>query len=394
MNKTNKPAILGGPPKFKKKVPLTVPSLVSWSKISKNIKEIIETGYLTKGRYLKAFEKKAAGYLGVPQAVAVSSCTTGLVITLQALELTGEVILPSFTFMATGHAVAWNRLKPVFVDVRPDTFNIDPVQVEKNITDKTSAILAPHIFGNPCDITALEKIARKHKLKLIFDAAHGFGALYQGRPLGANGQAEVFSLSPTKLLVAGEGGLVTTRDKKLAEKVKIGREYGNPGNYDSIYPGLNARMQEFSAILGAANLDILEKVALKRNRLARFFIKNLKDLPGLSFQTIEKGNRCSYKDLAIVVDERKAPLSRDRLARALACENIDTRNYYNPPLHRQTAYRKWGRALQLPVTEFLASSAVSLPISSKMTESEAALIARAIRNIWEFGRQIKKIKSS
>jgi dTDP-4-amino-4,6-dideoxygalactose transaminase len=385
MKSADRPAILGGRPIFTKKMPLTRPSLVDWSKISKKIKKIIDTGQLTKGRHLDEFEKKSAAFLKVGQTVAVSSCTIGLVLTLRALELSGEVILPSFTFMATGGGVWWNNLKPVFVDVAPDTFNINPEEVEKQITSKTSAILAVHLFGNPAAVERLEAIARKYHLKLIFDAAHGFGALYQGQPLGRYGTAEVFSLSPTKLLVTGEGGLIATNQPELARKLKIFREYGNPGNYDCLYPGLNARMQEFSATLGTAGLAILEKTARKRNLLARVFMEELSALPGISFQKINRGNRCSYKDFVIIIDEKKAPVNRDLLATALVHENIDTRNYYDPPLHRQTVFKKWAPSWSLPVTDFLAQRALSLPISSKMTAAQVRTICRAIRRIFSWG---------
>lgn len=390
MKKSERPAILGGQSIFARTLPLTRPALVAWAKLKKPLKEIISSGLLTKGAYLKKFEEKVAHFLGVKYAVATSSCTTGLILVLQALGLKGEVILPSFTFMATGHALLWNHLTPVFAEIRPETLNIDPDDVRKKITAKTSAMLVPHIFGNPADIGTLQKIAQKHGLKLIFDAAHGFGSLYQGKPLGRFGEAEVFSLSPTKLLVTGEGGVVTTNNKALAERLKIAREYGNSGDYDSLFAGLNARMQEFSAILGIANLTILEKVSQKRNQLARLFIRNLRKFPGIYFQKIAPTNRSSYKDLTILIDESKAPLNRDQLARALASENIETRNYYDPPLHHQTAFRQFSKGVLLPVTEMISPRALSLPLSSRMTAREVLKICAAIKRIFKFSPEVKK----
>lgn len=394
MNQKNKtPAILGGKKAFSRVLPLTRPALAPWSKVSPPLREIIENGYLTKGRYLKEFEKKVSQYLGVKYAVATSSCTTGLVLTLLALDLKGEVILPSFTFMATGLAVLWNNLTPVFADILPDTLNIDPEDVTGKITNKTVAILVPHIFGNPADIKGLEKIAQKHGLKLIFDAAHGFGALYQGQPVGAFGDAEIFSTSPTKLLVTGEGGVVATNNFEIAKKVALGREYGNPGNYDCVLLGLNARMQEFSAILGLANLKILKPGAQKRNQLARLFMKNLKDIPGVSFQKIEPGSRSSYKDFTLLIDQELAGLDRDQLAQALAAENIETRNYYDPALHQTKLFQKFNRGLKLLGTEKAAREAISLPLGSQMTEEDVFKVCRTIKNILKHRPQIKKLFS-
>src|SRR3989344_1126517 len=180
----NSAAILGGQPAFAQPLPITKPTIPSIAKLTSQYTQILESGMITNAGYVKEFEKQVANYLGVKEAVAVSSCTSGLMLTFKILKLKGEVILPSFTFHATAHALVWNNLKPVFVDCLPETYNIDPAQVEKAITPQTSAILGVHIFGNPADISALEKIAKKHRLKLIFDAAHGFGSQYQGKNIG------------------------------------------------------------------------------------------------------------------------------------------------------------------------------------------------------------------
>ena len=234
------------------------PTLPTFDAIEPELRAIFDSGMVTKGRQLVAFEGELQQHLRVENAVGVSSCTAGLMLLYRALKLTGEVIVPSFTFMATVHPLSWNGLAPVFVDVEPDGWNLDPAAAEAAITPRTSAIVATHLFGNPADVEALEALAARKHLKLIFDSAHGFGVLHQGRPVGGNGQAEVFSSSPTKLLVTGEGGVVTTNDPSLAELIRVGREYGNPGDYDTIVPGMNARMQEFSALLGRHSLRMLE----------------------------------------------------------------------------------------------------------------------------------------
>jgi dTDP-4-amino-4,6-dideoxygalactose transaminase len=336
---------------------------------------------VTKGAHLISFERAIAQHLGVKHATGVSSCTLGLMLTFRGLGLNGDVIVPSFTFMATVSALVWCGLRPVFADVDSGTTNLDPAAAEAAITPRTTAIVAVHNFGNPADIAGLRAVADRHGLKLIFDAAHGFGALYQGRPVGAQGDAQVFSLSPTKLLIAGEGGIVSTENDELAAFLKKGREYGNDGNYDSEFPGVNARMPEFNALLGLRSLEALEAAARNRNDVTDLYQETLGRLPGIGFQAVCAGDRNSYKDFSITVDAAKFGLSRDELAKALAAENIDTRNYYDPPVHRQKAYSQYYDGQPLPNTEWLASNSLSLPIWSKMDADVIERICAAVERI-------------
>ncbi|HZW03611.1 MAG TPA: aminotransferase class I/II-fold pyridoxal phosphate-dependent enzyme, partial [Anaerolineaceae bacterium] len=247
---TVKPAVLGGEPIFANKVTIVRPVLPELSELQADVHTILSSGMVTKGRYLREFEEAVCQHLGVKHAVAVSSCTTGLMLSYKLLGLTGDVVVPSFTFMATVAALVWNGLRPIYADVDPGTTNLDVAAAERAITPHTTAIVAVHNFGNPADIAELEALAHRHKLKLIFDAAHGFGALYQGVPVGKQGDAQIYSLSPTKLLITGEGGIVATNNDDLAEALRVGREYGNSGAYDSLFAGLNARMPEFNALMG------------------------------------------------------------------------------------------------------------------------------------------------
>jgi dTDP-4-amino-4,6-dideoxygalactose transaminase len=361
-----KPAILGGTPLFESKVPMVRPVLPSFEDMEEGIRHILSSGMVTRGRYLEAFEKAAAEHLGVRHAVAVSSCTSGLMLTYQGLGLSGEVVVPSFTFMATVSALAWCGLKPVFAEIDPASSTLDPADVEAVITPQTTAIVAVHNFGAPADIQGLEEVARRRNLRLIFDAAHGFGAQYQGRPVGGQGDAQVFSLSPTKLLITGEGGLVSTNDDELAARLRIGREYGNDGSYDSAFHGLNARMPEFNALMGYHSLKNLENAARSRNEFAAHFTRELGRLPGLGFQAIRPSDRSSYREYSLTVDETAFGLTRDQLALALAAENIDTRKYYDPPVHCHTAYRHFHTGRPLPKTDWLASHSLSLPMWSRM----------------------------
>ncbi len=384
------PAILGGKPVFATKIQIVRPTLPDFSAMSAEVQSILQSGMVTKGKYLQAFEEAVARHLGVEHVVAVSSCTSGLMLTYKSLGLTGDVVVPSFTFMATVSSLIWCNLRPIFADVDPDTTNLDPAAAEAAITPQTTAIVAVHNFGNPADVDGLRAVANKHNLKLIFDSAHGFGSLYQGKPVGGQANAHVFSLSPTKLLVAGEGGIVSTNDAELAKKLRMGREYGNSGNYDSAFAGLNARMPEFNAILGMHSLELLESAAQSRNETAGYFHEMMGRLPGVGFQKVMPGNRNSYKDFSITVDPSAFGLSRDQLADALTAENIDTRKYYEPPTHRQSAYRQFYNGSILPNTDWLSERSLSFPMWSHMEPEVAEGICQAMERIYQYRDAVRE----
>lgn len=384
------PALLGANPTFGEKIPLTKPVLPTFESLAEGLEPIIESGILTKGDQVKRLEAMIARHLNVRHAIAVSNCTAGLMLVYRALNLSGEVIVPSFTFMATISALVWTGARPVFVDVDPDTQTIDPSAVEAAITPNTSAIIAVHNFGNPADIDALQEIADRNDLRLIFDAAHGFGTQYAGSPVGAKGNAHVFSMSATKLVAAGEGGVVATNDQMLADTVRIGREYGNCGNYDSVFVGLNARLSEIHSLLAIRSLQELETNTRRRNDIADRYRQSLSALPGIGFQLVREGNRSSYHMMAIKVDADSFGLTRDELREVLTAENIDTRCYYDPPVHRQSAYKQYAnRGDYLFHTNQLAATAICLPVFSNLDSDALHGICNAIALAHEFAPEIK-----
>lgn len=387
-----KPAILGGSAAFTQPLPFTQPTLVPWQALEGKFKKVLSSGMLTKGEFVSHYEEKLAKYMGVKHAVAVSSCTLGLILSVQALGLTGEIIVPSFTFPATFHCLYWNQITPVFADCKKNTFNIDPEEVEKYISPRTSAILAVYIFGNPPEIDSLKTIAQRHKIKLIFDSAHAFGSLYKKRRAGSFGDVEVFSTSATKLLATGEGGVVATNDDSLALKVRMGREYGNPGDYDFLFAGLNARLPEFGAILGIEGLEHLEEWVTARNLFAKHYSEGLKVLPGISFQAVNPEGRSSYKDFGIVVEEENFGLSRDQLARALGAEGIPTRKYFYPPGHMQKAFQVWGKNYKgkLTATEDLSLKILCLPVYSHMKVETVKKVCEAVIRIYKFRDEVRQ----
>jgi dTDP-4-amino-4,6-dideoxygalactose transaminase len=334
---------------------------------------------------VRELEEKAAQYLGVGQCVAVASCTAGLMLVLRASELSGDVVLPSFTFAATAHAVAWNQLRPVFADIDADTLTLSPKAAAAAIGVRTSAILATHTFGTPCDVEGLTAIARSNGIKLFFDAAHAFGSKRAGAPVGRFGDAEVFSLSPTKVLVAAEGGIIATNDDLLAERCRIGRDYANPGDYDCRFVGLNARMSEVHAAIALASLEGLDERIDRRNQLVALYQETLGDIPGVSFPAVASGDRSTYKDFTILVDREEFGIEAAELARALAAEGVQTRRYYTPPVHAMHAYRSLASSNGgLPVTDRACGRVLTLPLWGQMTEYHISGVVSATARIQRF----------
>lgn len=378
-----KPAILGGKPIFENPVPFARPTLPPYGELEEGFRSIVESGMVTKGRFLEEYENALCEELQVPYALGVVNCTTGLYMLLKVLKLTGEVILPSFSFMSTFHVVEMAGMTPVFVDCERDTFTIDPKCAEEAITKKTSAIMGVNIFGNPPDVEALEEIARRHNLKFIMDSAHSFGTLYKGKPMGRFGDGEVFSTSATKLLATGEGGVITTKHREVFDFIKTYREYGNRGDYDCETAGINGRISEFHALVGLKGLPRIESFAQARNRAAKIYTDNLRDVPGISFQKIREDCRSSYKDFTVVIDPDKFGLDRDKIVEALKDEGIATRKYFHPPGHRQTVYKKYLERYPdgLKNTDFLSARTLVLPFWSHIDDETLIKTAKAVARI-------------
>jgi dTDP-4-amino-4,6-dideoxygalactose transaminase len=352
------------------------------SRVAADVEGILRSGVLTNGPYVRRFEEAASDYLGVPHCVAVSSCTAGLMLVLRATELSGEVVVPSFTFAATAHAVQWNGLRPVFADIDLPTLTLSPAAVERAIGVHTSAILATHIYGTPCDVDELRRVADRNGLHLFFDAAHAFGSTHDGTKVGNFGDAEVFSLSPTKVVIAAEGGVIATSDDLLAERCRIGRDYGNPGDYDCRFVGLNARMSELHAATALVSLEGLEGRLAERNRLAAAYTSALSGVPGIRIPSVPAGDRSTFKDYSIFIDPDGYGLDAEATAELLRMEGIETRRYYSPPVHAMRAYRAPGGAtVDLPATEEAARQVLTLPLWVGMKDAQVAGVAQVIRRI-------------
>src|SRR5918996_3877484 len=378
-------AVLDGTPAFPEGLPLAVPSVPPGKALLGNIEGILESGVLTNGPYVRELESRAADYLGVRHCVAVASCTSGLMLVLRTSALSGDVVVPSFTFAATAHAVVWNGLRPVFSDIDSGSLTLSAGSVLRTAGVRTSAILATHTYGTPCDIEGLADAARREGVKLFFDAAQAFGSRRNGRQVGGFGEAEVFSLSPTKVLVACEGGIIATNDDLLAERCRMGRDYGNPGDYDCQFVGLNARMSEVHAAIALGSLTDLNERIGRRNALAGLYREALETFPGVSFPKVPEGDRSTYKDFTMLVDPDGFGLDASGLQRALAAEGIESRRYYSPPVHAMGAYRYLSASSgDLPVTDSAASRVITLPMWTGMTDRHVARVADAVGRIGRF----------
>ncbi len=380
-------AALGGEPAFIDGLPFFRPARPPLERVMNRLGASYERGILTNGPLVRQFEEEAAARTGVAHAVAVSSCTTGLMLTMQALVPSGgRVLMPSFTFSATAHAAVWAGGTPAFAECGPADCLLDPGDAARRL-DGCTALVGTHVFGVPCHPERLDALGRGRGLPVVFDAAHAFGATRSGRPVGGFGDAEVFSLSPTKVLVAGEGGLVTTDNAELAARLRIARDYGNPGDYDTRFVGLNARLSELHAALALESLRELDAHLACRRELVALYREGLAGVPGLSLQRIDPADQSTYKDLTVIVDERQFGVGRDDLGAALRAEGIETRCYFWPPVHRQQAYRN-GSEPHLPVTDWLAARVISLPLWRDLPPSAVGAVAGVLAQIHEHAAQV------
>lgn len=373
------------------KVYVAQPTLPEYPLLDSKFREIAKSLMLSNfARYSTELEMEVESLLKVGKALSFPNATSALMLALKAFDLKGEVILPSFTFSATGHAVIWNGLTPVFADIRPDTFNIDPKDVERKITPKTSAIIGVHCFGCPADIDALETIAKKHKLKLIFDSAHALGSKYKGKPIGGFGDVELFSLSGTKVVTSAEGGIATSNDKIFMQKMHLGRNYGAASDYNCEYIGLNGKMSEFHAAIALESMALIDEMVEKRLRLAQVYKKRLSEIPGIGFQYVPDYCVTTFKDYAVLIDPVKFGAHRDELVAALSGENIHSKKYFFPQ-HRMTAYKSINhRAERLEITEQVADNIICLPMYSHMSEDTLEKVCFAV---YRFHNSRKNLKT-
>ena len=384
-----RPAIVGDEPAFPDGLPFFRPAKPALDRVVQRLEPSYSKGMLTNSALVREFEERAAERLGVPHVIAVASCTAGLMLTTQALaEPGGYVVMPSFTFSATAHAAVWAGSTPRFAECDTGSCQLDLDDAAKRL-DGASLLVGTHVFGAPCEPDAVEALGAQAGIPVLFDAAHAFGSTRAGRRIGGFGNAEVFSLSPTKVLVAGEGGVVATRDPDLAHRLHLGVDYGNPGDYDTQFAGLNARMSELHAAVALCSLEELDDHLAIRRDLADRYRAGLANVPGVAVQTVDPDDSSTYKDLTVIVDEADFGLDRDTLVAALKAEGIDTRPYFWPPVHRQHAYAHLlDETGDLPATDWVSRRVVSLPLWRDMPEGSVETVVEVIASLYAHADQI------
>ena len=375
-------AIFGGTPTFKEKLHVGRPNIGNRENFLSRINDILDRKWLTNhGIYVQEFEKRIAEFIGVKHCIATCNATVALEIAIRAVGLTGEVIVPSFTFIATPHALQWQETTPVFCDIDPKTHNIDPNKIVQSITPRTTGIIGVHLWGRPCDVEALDKIAHTYNLKLMFDAAHAFGCSHQGQMIGTFGEAEVFSFHATKFMNTFEGGAIVTNSDELAEKIRLMTNFGFV-NYDKvIYIGTNGKMNETSAAMGLTGLDSLDEFVSINYQNYKHYYQELKDVNGIKLINYNEQEKCNYQYIILEIDDQIIGCTRDKLVEILQAENVMARRYFYPGCHNMEPYRSYFpySKLLLTETEKLAQLVICLPTGTSVNLEDITSICQIIK---------------
>jgi len=367
---------------LKNPIQITKPILADLNLLQNELEEVWASGWITNNGFKhQKLEKLIANEIFNTGAVSlVANATLGLLGVLKMYELKGEIITTPFTFPATAHAITWAGLKPVFCDINPVTMNINPKKIEALITPKTSAILAVHVFGQPCDVVEIERIAKKHKLRVIYDAAHAFELELNGESIARFGDASVFSFHATKLFHTGEGGAVSFTNAGDKEKFDILKNFGIK-NEEVLSCGLNFKMSELQASLGLAVLKKKENERKGRERIKLVYMKELKNVPGLTLPAINSQvSKESLQYFAIRISENKFGVSRDVVWEELKKLNVYSRRYFHPLCTEYPHYRQANARKELPVAYKVVDEVLCLPFYGGITNEEALFVCEAIKS--------------
>ncbi|MBD3166328.1 dTDP-4-dehydro-6-deoxyglucose aminotransferase [bacterium] len=375
-------ALLGGEPAFATALHVGRPNIGDRERFFAYANQMFDSRRLTNsGPLVEEFEQELCRFLGVKHCIPVCNATAGLQIAIRSLGMQGEVIMPSFTFIATAHALQWQGITPVFADIDPQTYTLDPDAVEASITPRTTGIIGVHLWGRSCDVDGLARVASRHNLKLLYDAAHAFGCGYRGRMLGTFGDAEVFSFHATKFFNTFEGGAISTEDDAPADLIRLQTDFGFSG-YDKVESiGTNGKMTEVAAAMGLTNLASLDHFISANLHNYQTYQRVLADIPGLTLITDDSAECSNYQYVIVDVDAAKAGLSRDTLLRVLHAENVLARRYFWPGCHEQEPYRTlYPEAGQrLPHTRHVAERVLTLPTGTAVGPQEIESIGDILR---------------
>jgi dTDP-4-amino-4,6-dideoxygalactose transaminase len=393
MKNANDLAVFSGKPAFDEKLHVGRPNIGNRNSLFNKLNDILDRRWLTNnGLFVQAFERNLAEMLQVRHCIVMCNATIALEITTRALGLKHEVIVPSFTFIATPHSLKWQEITPVFCDIDPKTHNIDPTCIEKLITPRTTGIVGVHLWGRPCAVEALVTIAQRYDLKLMFDAAHAFGCSHKNRMIGGFGDAEVFSFHATKFFNTFEGGAVATNNDELAAKIRLMKNFGFAGYDNVIYIGTNGKMNEFSAAMGLTGLESLDEFIAVNHRNYQDYQEGLAGIPGIALVRYNEAEKNNFQYIVCEVDEQASGISRDMLLKILHAENIIARRYFYPGCHKMEPYRSdpSGAGPLLPHTERLVQRVLSLPTGTAVGHQDILKICQILRLAVSHGPEIMK----
>jgi dTDP-4-amino-4,6-dideoxygalactose transaminase len=376
-------AILGGDPQFVAPLAVGRPNIGNIDAFLDRVRDVLDRRWLTNdGPYVQEFERRIADLAGTRHCVAMSSGTVALEIASRGLGLTEEVIMPSFTFVATAHALMWQGTRPVFCDIDPETHHIDPGAIEALINYRTTGILAVHLWGRTCDVDALAEIAKRHGLPIMFDACHALGVTHAGRRVGTFGACEVFSFHATKYLNTLEGGAVVTDDADLAEKLRYMRNFGFSGEDHVTHLGTNGKMNEVSAAMGLTLLDERDRIVAVNRSDYEAYVREVDDICGLRVMRYPSDDDdYNYQHVVAMIDENACGLDRDQVVSVLRAENVLARRYFYPGCHRVKPYSAMHEyaGVRLPTTDDVAARVIVLPTGPQLDDEGIAAIGAILR---------------
>ncbi len=345
-------------------VPVTQPFLPPLDEFIPYLEKIWQSKQVTNGGpFHNELEQALCEHLGVEHLSLFANGTLALITALQAMRVTGEVITTPFSFVATTHALHWNGIKPIFVDIDPVTMNLDPDKIEAAITPHTTAILPVHVYGNPCDVEAIERIANQHALRVLYDAAHAFGVRKNGQSVLRFGDMSVLSFHGTKIFNTFEGGAIVCRDAETKRHIDQLKNFGFVDEVTVVKPGINAKMNEVQAAFGLLQLKCMDQIAESRARIAERYRAALQDVDGLILHDVSEGSTRNYSYFPVRVTER-FPLTREQLYEQLRERNVGVRRYFYPLISEFPSYRGLASAApgNLPVATEISRQVLCLPI--------------------------------
>jgi perosamine synthetase len=346
------------------------------------VEEVLRSGRLRAGRVVEDFEARFARSVGAPFAVAVNSGTAALFLAYRALLKPGdEIIVPDFTFVATASMAAAVGARPVFADVDPVTCTLDPADIEKRITRRTRALAPVHLYGHPARVDRLTHLARKHHLRIIWDAAQAHGAQYRGRDVGSLPDVVCYSFYPSKNMTTAEGGMITTSDERLAAEFRLARSHGEESRYHHTRLGFNFRLTDVLAALGREQLRKLPQALRRRRRNAAILARGLSGIPGLVLPHTAPGVQHAFNLFTVRVNARVLGVSRDELQKVLAEQGIETAVHYPRALHQQPIFRGFGTDCDFPVSAELAKTVLSIPVHPALSDEDLHRVITSVRKI-------------